>query len=64
MQIDQWVLVKAMVGGFASVFFNYRIMLPFFIALLLVFFMKRVVKRLEARIKNSNFRRRGFRSRQ
>jgi urea transporter len=52
MQIDQWELIKAMFNGFANVFLNPRIMIPFFIGLLIIFIMKKGFKKLEEKIKN------------
>jgi|GEM_PF-4593259 len=52
MHISQWELIKAFFNGFAAVFLNPRIMIPFIVALLVIFLMKKGFKNLEAKIKN------------
>jgi len=52
MHISQWEFIKAMFNGFAVVFLNPRIMIPFFIALLFIFMLKKGLKKLETKIKN------------
>ena len=52
MDISQWELIKAIFNGFAAIFLNPRIMIPFAVALLVIFFMKKGFKKLEEKIKN------------
>lgn len=51
MQIDQLQLVGAVFNGFSSVFLNPKIMIPFIIGLLVIFFIKKGFKALEVKIK-------------
>ncbi len=52
MNIDQWDLIKAILNGFANVFLNPRIMIPFIIFMFVMFFVKSGFRIIERKLRD------------